>query len=158
MDLNLRGKSVLITGGSKGIGRACAEILASEGCTLHLAARDEIALRKTKDSLESKFGVSVTIHTVDLSMGDNTRDLAKDCLEIDILVNNAGAIPRGDLWQIAEPCWREAWDLKVFGYVNLCRAVYPQMKTRGKGVIVNVIGAAGERPRGNYIAGSAGKL
>jgi len=156
MDLNLRGKSVLITGGSKGIGRACAEILASEGCTLHLAARDRTALRKTKDSLESKFGVSVTIHTVDLSIGDNTINLAKDCPEIDILVNNAGAIPRGDLWQIAEPRWREAWNLKVFGYINLCRAVYPQMKTRGKGVIVNVIGAAGERPRGDYIAGSAG--
>ncbi len=156
MDLNLRGRQALITGGSKGIGRACAEILASEGCTLHLAARDEKVLRKIKDLLESKFGVSVMIHSVDLSIGDNARDLVKDCPEIDILVNNAGAIPQGDLWQIAEPRWREAWDLKVFGYINLCRAIYPQMKSRGKGVIINVIGAAGERPRSNYIAGGAG--
>jgi hypothetical protein len=156
MDLNLRGRQALITGGSKGIGRACAEILASEGCTLHLAARDEKVLRKIKDLLESKFGVSVMIHSVDLSIGDNARDLVKDCPEIDILVNNAGAIPQGDLWQIAELRWREAWDLKVFGYINLCRAIYPQMKSRGKGVIINVIGAAGERPRSNYIAGGAG--
>jgi NAD(P)-dependent dehydrogenase (short-subunit alcohol dehydrogenase family) len=156
MDLNLRSKSVLITGGSKGIGRACAEVLAAEGCSLHIAARDKTALRQTKDLLESKFGVPITIHTVDLSIGDNARALAKDCPDIDILVNNAGAIPRGDLWQVEEARWRETWDLKVFGYINLCRAVYPQMKARHKGVIINIIGAAGERTRGDYIAGSAG--
>lgn len=155
MDLNLKGKIALVTGGSKGIGLACAEILASEGCTLHLAARGETDLRKTKDFLESKFGVSVAIHTVDLSIGDNTRNLAKDCSRIDILVNNAGAIPRGDLGQIEEPRWREAWDLKVFGYINLCRVIYPQMKKQQKGVIINIIGTAGERPRSDYIAGSS---
>jgi hypothetical protein len=156
MDLNLKGKKVLITGGSKGIGRACAELLAAEGCTLHLAARGEKALRQTKETLESKFVVPVTIHSVDLRRGDEARALAGACLEIDILVNNAGAIPGGDLWQIDEPAWRDAWDLKVFGYINLCRAVYEQMRTRGKGVIVNVIGAAGERPRNDYIVGGTG--
>lgn len=156
MDLHLRGKKALITGGSKGIGRACAEILASEGCALHLAARDEAALRQAGDTIESRFGVSVTIHPVDLSRGDDARALAEACPEVDILVNNAGAIPRGDLWQIEEPHWREAWELKVFGYINLCRAVYSQMRLRGKGVIVNVIGAAGERPRNDYIVGGTG--
>ena len=102
MDLNLRGRKALITGGSKGIGRACAEILASEGCALYLAARNEADLRQTREMIESEFGVSVTIHPVDLSQGDNTRALAGACPEIDILVNNAGAIPRGDLWQIEE--------------------------------------------------------
>jgi NAD(P)-dependent dehydrogenase (short-subunit alcohol dehydrogenase family) len=71
-------------------------------------------------------------------------------------VNNAGAIPAGDLQAIDEQRWRDAWNLKVFGYVNLCRAVYPAMKARGGGVIVNVLGAAGERPTWGYIAGSAG--
>lgn len=156
MDLNLRGRKALITGGSKGIGRACAEILASEGCALHLVARNEADLRQTREMIESEFGVSVTIHPVDLSQGDNTRAIAGACPEIDILVNNAGAIPRGDLWQIEEIQWREAWDLKVFGYINLCRAVYAQMRSRGKGVIVNVIGAAGERPRSDYITGGTG--
>lgn len=68
-------------------------------------------------------------------------------------MNNAGAIPRGDLWQVGESAWREAWDLKVFGYINLCRSVYAGMRSRRKGVIINVIGAAGERPRNDYIAG-----
>jgi NAD(P)-dependent dehydrogenase (short-subunit alcohol dehydrogenase family) len=156
MDLLLRGRTALITGGSKGIGRACAEVLASEGCALHLAARGEADLRDARQAIQSAHGVAVTIHPVDLSNGDNTRALAAQCADIDILVNNAGAIPRGDLWRVEEPLWREAWDLKVFGYINLCRAVYPRMRSRGKGVIVNVIGAAGERPNSDYIAGGAG--
>ncbi len=156
MDLHLRGKVALVTGGSRGIGRACAEILASEGCTLHLAARDEAVLRQTKETIEARFDVSVAIHPVDLSRGDDARALAEACKESDILVNSAGAIPRGDLWRIEEPQWREAWDLKVFGYINLCRAMYAHMRSRGKGVIVNIIGAAGERPRHDYIVGGAG--
>ena len=57
---------------------------------------------------------------------------------------------------MGEDTWREAWNLKVFGYQNTCRAAYENMKARGKGVIINVIGAAGERPIAGYIAGSAG--
>ena len=156
MDLNLKGKVALVTGGSRGIGRACAEVLASEGCSLHLAARDEAALSAAKREIESAYGVAVSIHPVDLSRSDEARALAESCADIDILVNNAGAIPRGDLWQIDEPRWREAWDLKVFGYINLCQAVYAQMRSRGQGVIINVIGAAGERPRIDYITGGMG--
>ncbi len=155
MDLGLKGKVALITGGSKGIGLACAEMLASEGCRLHLAARSVSDLQTVKKDLENRFTAQVNIYPVDLSRGDEARKLAVDCADVDILVNNAGAIPRGDLWQIEEARFREAWDLKVFGYINLCRAVYPQMKSRGKGVIVNIIGAAGERPRPDYIAGGA---
>jgi 3-oxoacyl-[acyl-carrier protein] reductase len=156
MDLQLKGKKVLITGGSKGIGRACAELLASEGCFLHLAARGTEALQQTKEAIEAQYGLSVQIHPVDLSRGDKARALAEACSDIDILINNAGAVPNGDLWQIDESRWREAWDLKVFGYINLCRALYPPMRSRGKGVILNVIGGAGERPNPFYIAGGAG--
>ncbi|MDA8139323.1 MAG: short-chain dehydrogenase/reductase [Desulfobacteraceae bacterium] len=156
MDLNLKGKKVLITGGSKGIGRACAELLAAEGCTLHLAARGEEALRQTKETIASQYQTTIALHAIDLTKGDSARALATACTEIDILINNAGAIPRGDLWQIKEPQWREAWDLKVFGYINLCREVYPLMRARGKGVIINIIGAAGERPHWEYIAGGTG--
>ena len=76
--------------------------------------------------------------------------------EIDILVNNAGAIPPGALTGVDNETWRRAWDLKVFGYISLCRAVYPSMAARRAGVIVNVIGAAGESFDPNYIAGSTG--
>ena len=156
MDLHLRGKLALVTGASKGIGLACARQLAEEGCHLHIASRTEADLQRAKQEIQARHNVSVAIHAVDLSNGDTVRALAAECKDIDILVNNAGAIPGGDIQAIDEQRWREAWDLKVFGYINLTRAVYPAMKARGGGVIVNVLGLAGERPSRGYIAGSAG--
>ncbi len=156
MELGLEGRTALITGGSKGIGYASAYRLAQEGCNVHLAARTEADLEKASAEIRARFNVEVATHPTDLSDGDAARALVDACNDIDILVNNAGAIPGGDLADIEEPRWREAWDLKVFGYVNTCRAAYANMKARGKGVIVNVIGAAGERPSAGYIAGSAG--
>jgi len=156
MDLDLTDKTALVTGGSKGIGRAVALALAAEGCHLHLAARSKDALKAVEAEIRGSRNVSVTVHPVDLSKGDNARALAADCGDLDILVNNAGAIPGGDLQSVDEDSWRTAWDLKVFGYINLSRAVYAAMKARGRGVIVNVIGLAGERPDAKYIAGSTG--
>src|SRR3954463_2203641 len=156
MDLNLRGKTALVTGASKGIGLACARQLAEEGCHLHLASRTKADLEQARETIRTRHNVSVTIHPVDLSNGDAARSLAAACPDIDILVNNAGAIPAGDLQAVDEERWRQAWDLKVFGYINMCRAIYAAMKSRRRGVIVNVLGAAGERPPGGYIAGSAG--
>lgn len=80
----------------------------------------------------------------DLSTPEGVQRLITDCGEIDILVNNAGAIPPGTVLDVDEQTWRQAWDLKVFGYIKLTRALYPQLSKR-QGVIVNVIGAAGER-------------
>jgi NAD(P)-dependent dehydrogenase (short-subunit alcohol dehydrogenase family) len=154
MDLNLNGKSVLITGGSKGIGKAVAAQMAAEGCTLHLASRTAADLEAVRDELNATYGAQVTIHAADLSNGDHMRQLAADTAGIDILINNAGAIPPGDVEKVDEATWRAAWDLKVFGYVNLIREVYPAMCARGAGVILNVIGTAGERPVASYIAGS----
>ena len=156
MDLSLTGQTALVTGGSKGIGRAVAGRLAAEGCTLHLAARTGADLEAAKKQIMDTTGVAVSIHPLDLSESANIARLAQACAEVDILINNAGAIPGGDLATIDEPRWREAWDLKVFGYINLTRAIYGRMAARGAGVIVNVIGLAGERPAANYIAGSAG--
>jgi NAD(P)-dependent dehydrogenase (short-subunit alcohol dehydrogenase family) len=156
MDLNLRGKLALVTGASKGIGLACARQLAEEGCDLHLASRTKADLERARESIQARHNVSVTIHPCDLGNGDTARSLAAACKDIDILVNNAGAIPAGDLQAVDEARWRDAWNLKVFGYINLSRAVYPAMKARGGGVIVNVLGVAGERPTWGYIAGSAG--
>lgn len=154
MDLELAGKTALVTGGSKGIGRAVALALAAEGVHLHLAARGAEALEKTRADIMGAHQVSVTVHACDLSESAAQAALAEAAGEIDILVNNAGAIPGGPLAAIDEARWREAWDLKLFGYINLCRAVHGRMSARGAGVIVNIIGLAGERLDANYIAGS----
>jgi NAD(P)-dependent dehydrogenase (short-subunit alcohol dehydrogenase family) len=156
MDLQLAGKTVLITGGSKGIGRAAAEVLAEEGCNLILVARDATLLEETAATIRAKRQVNVRTIAADLSTDAAVRKVAAEAGEIDILVNNAGAIPPGDVLSIDDAKWRQAWDLKVFGYISFCRVIYAQMKARRAGVIVNVIGAAGEKFPTNYIAGAAG--
>lgn len=156
MELGLAGKTALITGASRGIGRAVAEVLAAEGCHLHLAARSEADLAAVRDDISAGRNISVTVHPGDLSLPETQTQLAEATEGIDVLVNNAGAIPRGTIDEIGDARWREAWDLKVFGYIALCRAHYPAMMARGDGVIVNIIGSAGARPTASYVAGSAG--
>lgn len=156
MDLHLAGKTVLITGGSKGIGLSCAQEFAAEGCNVHIASRTEADLQKAADAIRSKHQVNVTVHAIDIAKKGNSEKLAAAVPDIDILVNNAGAIPPGSVMDIDEDRWREAWDLKVFGYINLTRAVYGMLKAKGGGAIVNVIGMAGFAPNFAYIAGATG--
>ena len=150
MNLELEGKSVLITGGSKGIGLACAKTFAAEGCRVHIASRNRERLEEAKKTL----GTQAKAHAVDLRDGKALRTLAEACAEVDILVNNAGDIPGGTIEAIDEAKWRHAWELKVFGYVNLTRELFARMKERKSGVIVNVIGMAGEHPSFEYVCGS----
>src|SRR3954465_6030918 len=156
MELNLRGKKALVTGASKGIGYACAEMLAQEGCDVVLASRTEADLAAACEKIKAQSNVAVRYFALDLGDGKNVDTLARECADIDILVNNAGAIPGGNVAQVDEARWREAWDLKVFGYVNMTRRFYALMAGRKAGVIVNILGAAGENPDFDYIAGSSG--
>ena len=156
MDLELRGKNVLITGASKGIGLAVARGFAQEGANVQLAARNKEAMEKEAEDLRKKFKVKATVHAVDIGAPGKAAELGKACADVDVLVNNAGAIPQGSLIQLSEEKWRTAWDLKVFGFFNLTREIYRRMCERGSGVIVNVIGAAGINHRSNYIAGTTG--
>ena len=156
MDLQLAGKRVLITGGSKGIGQAVAELLATEGCDLRLVARDGAALEDIATALRARYPVQVETMAADLSTDAAVHAVADWAGEIDVLVNNAGAIPPGTLTAIDDAAWRKAWNLKVFGYISLSRAVYPMMAKRKQGVIVNVIGAAGQWLPPDYIAGATG--
>ncbi|MFB8009291.1 short-chain dehydrogenase/reductase [Nocardia sp. NPDC056000] len=156
MDLGLSGRTALITGASAGIGAAMAEVFAAEGCHLHLAARGKEQLDDIADRLRAECGVRIDTHRVDLRVHADIERLAEVTDGPHILINNAGDIPAGSLAAVDDTAWRHGWELKVFGYIGLTRLVYERMKQRGRGVIINDIGAAGERPDFDYIAGSTG--
>ncbi len=158
MDLGLRDKRALVTGASKGIGRAVADALAAEGCHLALVARDADVLRAAADEIRARANVNVETRAADLSTSDGQRTVVAAFPDVDLVINNAGSNPAGEIDQIDEETWRSSWDLKVFGYINLCRAYFANMKARGDGVIVNIIGAAGERMNASYILGSSGNV
>lgn len=155
MDLQLAGKRALVTGASKGIGRAVAGRLAEEGCDVVLVSRTAETLRVAAAEIRGRFQVSAETIAADLSTAAEIARVAAEAGEIDILVNCAGAIPSGDILAIDDARFRAAWDLKVFGYIGMSRAFYEVLKARG-GVIVNIIGAAGEWLDPGYIAGSTG--
>lgn len=153
MELNLKGRMALITGASRGIGFGVAERLAEEGCRLHLVARNRDSLDAARSKLVDAWGVDVACHALDLSKPENAVALARACGPLDILVNNAGAIPQGSITGLDDRAFRTAWDLKLFGFVNVTREIYRDMCERKTGVIVNVVGNAGERPKAPYLAG-----
>jgi NAD(P)-dependent dehydrogenase (short-subunit alcohol dehydrogenase family) len=155
MDLELTGKRALVTGASKGIGKATAMRLAQEGCDLVLIARTRETLQAAALEIRERHQVQVQVLPADLSRPLEIARVAEETGQIDILVNNAGAIPSGDLMALDDASFRSAWDLKVFGYIGMCRAFWPALKARG-GVVINVIGAAGEWLIPDYICGSTG--
>jgi NAD(P)-dependent dehydrogenase (short-subunit alcohol dehydrogenase family) len=156
MDLQLAGRTALITGASKGIGLAVAQAFAAEGVNLVLSARSKDLMDKTADELRQKHKVKVDIVAADLSDQASRDKLVEAYPDIDILINNAGAIPGGTILQVDDKAWREGWDLKVFGYVNLTRAYFKKMSERKRGVIICICGLGGEKLEFGYIAGAAG--
>ncbi len=156
MDLHLQGKTALITGASRGIGFGAARVLAAEGVNVHLTSRTAVDLDAAKQKITDAYKVHVTCHACDLGADGAAEKLAREVGDVDFLVNNAGAIPQGTVVSLDEKTWRKAWDLKVWGFINLSREYYGRMAARKSGVIVNIIGAAGERHSSGYIAGSMG--
>ncbi len=156
MDLRLTGKRALVTGASQGIGEGVARTLAAEGVHLHLTARSADRLEQIRREIADEHGVEVTVHALDITVPGVCEQLVREAGDVDILINNAGVIPSGTMFDIDEEKWRAGWELKVFGYINLCRLFYPLMKARGGGVIVNNIGNGGEVFDPRYIAGVTG--
>jgi NAD(P)-dependent dehydrogenase (short-subunit alcohol dehydrogenase family) len=156
MDLGLKGRWALVTGGSRGIGYAIAASLAAEGCHLHIAATTKATIEQAAKKLAHEFGVEVMPHVADLADSAAAEALAGECRSVDVLVNNAGAIPKGMFETVGDADLRGSWNLKVFGYLNLARSMYVAMRERRRGVILNIVGIAGERPPFDGVAGAAG--
>jgi 3-oxoacyl-[acyl-carrier protein] reductase len=154
MNLKLQGQRVLVTGGSKGIGLAIALAFAREGAQPILVSRSAQTLAQAVSSIKEETGIDAQTIALDLGQSAEIAGLIGQAGQIDVLVNNAGAIPGGALQDIDDAKWRQAWELKLFGYINLIRAVLPVMEARGSGVIANIIGMAGAAPRNEYICGS----
>jgi NAD(P)-dependent dehydrogenase (short-subunit alcohol dehydrogenase family) len=158
MDLGLNGRRVLVTGGSQGIGLAVARGFLAEGASVTIVARDAARLAQAATDLAKVPGAKVNTRSADLAQTGAAQALADACPDTDILVNNAGAVPAGDIFAVDAARWRAAWDLKVYGYVDLMRAMYTHMKGRGPKVIVNVLGLGGERPQWRYVCGNAANV
>jgi NAD(P)-dependent dehydrogenase (short-subunit alcohol dehydrogenase family) len=156
MDLGLAGKKVVVTGASKGIGRACAEVFAAEGAHVVMVARDATRLAAAAAEIQARHQGPVETAMADLSRAADRETLWANHPDADILVNNAGAIPAGGLLDLSMETWEEAWSLKVLGYIHLTKLALASMKDRGGGVIVNIIGMAGRLPRYDYVCGGAG--
>ena len=156
MDLELGGRTALVTGASKGIGLGIAQWFAKEGVNLCLVARSGDVLEREATKIRSSSQVNVQTMAADLSDQKARRAVYEKFPDVDILVNNAGAVPGGAIEDVDEATWRAGWDLKIFGYVDMTRLYIAHMKARKRGVILNIIGAGGEKLTYGYIAGAAG--
>lgn len=146
MDLELNGKVVLVTGGSKGIGLACARAFAREGAKVVIASRSAANLKAAQQQLADE-GLAVATRAVDFCDADAAA-AAVEAIEfengpIDVLVNSAGAAKRYPPEELSPQAWRDAMDAKFFSYIHAMDAVIRRMAQRGSGAVVNIIGAGG---------------
>lgn len=151
MDLGLKGRVAVITGGGKGIGKSCAINMAKEGCNLAICGRSLDALEKTAEELKA-MGVEVYFEKVDVTEEAATdafiAHVAEKFGRIDILVNNAGTGSLSDLMQLPESVFRRNIDLMIFAAIRLSKAVIPYMKKGNWGRIVNLSSIFGKQPGG----------
>jgi len=149
----------MVSGASKGIGRAVAAGLAEEGVHLALNARGVELLTKVADEIGRQHGVEVAAIPGDLSRLADVQAFVQRTLErfgrVDILVNCAGSSQGGLFWEVPDQVWLDSWGLKLFGYVRLMREVLPHMIRQGGGRIVNVVGNSGRQPIPTMLPGGS---
>ncbi len=154
MDLKLAGKRALITGGSKGIGFACAKAFLAEGARVAICSRDAGNIATALKELPGAIGVSADL-TDAAAAAAMLAQVAGQLGPIDVLVNSAGAAKRTAPEDLTPAAWRAAMDAKYFSYINVIDPLVKQMAARGTGVIVNVIGNGGKVASPVHIAGGA---
>ena len=153
----LEGKIAIVTGASRGIGRAIALRLAQDGATLLLAARTEADLAKVSAQIKAGGGKATAV-AGDLRVPETPAAVVKAALDayegIDIVVNNAGATKRGDFFELTDADWADGFALKFMGAVRLTRAAWPHLKAR-RGTVLNIIGGGGRTPGAEFTIGGS---
>ncbi|MFL6798865.1 MAG: SDR family NAD(P)-dependent oxidoreductase [Xanthobacteraceae bacterium] len=157
MELGLKDKIALVTGSSRGIGRAVALALATEGCDVMLTGRDQPALEEVAATVR-RLGRKAAIAVLDLRATDAPARLVEEVKRaygrLDVLVNNAGATKRGDFFALTDDDWQDGYALKFFAHVRLARAAWPLLKER-RGSLVAIGGTSGRKPERNFTIGSS---
>jgi 3-oxoacyl-[acyl-carrier protein] reductase len=154
MDLGLSGKVAVVTGASRGIGRAVAETLAGEGMRLVLVARSPGPL----EAVAAGLATECLVRAADLREPEAPAGVVGAAVErfggVDVVVNNAGATKRGDFLAMPDADWHDGFALKFFGAMRLCRAAWPRLVER-RGAIVNVVGIGGRTGSAEFAVGGS---
>jgi len=157
METRLKGKTAIVTGANRGIGKAIAVRLAAEGAQVALCARDANLLEQTVKEIEKAGGHAAAL-SMDLRMPESPKRAVeltlKTCGRIDIIVNNAGATKRGDFLELTDEDWADGFALKFFGAMRLTREAWPHLKAQG-GTVLNISGVGGRMPGALFTIGGS---
>jgi len=159
MDLRLNGQHVLITGGSRGIGLACAAEFLREGARVSIVGRNAEHLRTAQARLLQEVGATVFTHSADLSDAQSAMDMV-DAVEreggpVHVLVNSAGAARLTPFAELNPAAWQAAMQAKFFSYINVTDPLIKRMGARGQGAVVNVVGMGGKVATIHHLAGGS---
>jgi NAD(P)-dependent dehydrogenase (short-subunit alcohol dehydrogenase family) len=154
MDLGLKQKNVLITGGSKGIGLACAKAFLAEGARVAITSRSQDNLNSARGQLGDVYTVAADLINAEAANAMVER-VEKEFGPIDVLVNSAGAAKRTNHDELTPAAWHAGMDAKYFAYIHVIDPTVKKMAARGRGAIINIIGNGGKLPATTHLAGGA---
>ena len=162
MDLELKGKVAIIGGASKGLGRACAEVLAEEGARITICSRTKDDLEKAAAEIRDTYGAEVLVFAGDLDRNDVIQDLVATTVshfgQLDIMVNNSGGPPLARSSNATEEQWETAVQRSLFFFARMCREAIPHLKKQGTGRIVNILASTVYQPIPNLALSGATRM
>lgn len=162
MDLGLKDKVAIIGGGSKGLGRACADVLAQEGAKVAICSRTQADLEQAAEEIRRETGSEVLVFAGDLDRPETITNLVATTVEhfgrLDILVNNSGGPPKAEAATASEELWETAVQRSLLFFARMCREAVPHMKRQGGGRIINVLSSSVYEPIHKLVLSGATRM